>query len=184
MPLCSHTTGQSHSSRFSQAIQEGGSHQGAARIWCHRIGEEEYVGEEGEKKEGLGRGIEWTRTNDAVHTLQRTAPHAATHSKEEGLGRGIEWTRANDAVHTLQRTATHCTTCCNTLHKALQPTATYCHMLQHPATPTDECKEATADACVCGDLIRCYSSITCYSSTSHDSYARMATHCNTLQHPK
>jgi len=116
------------------------------------------------------------------NALQRTAPHAATHSKEEGLGRGIEWTRTNDAVHTLQRTATHCTTCCNTLHKALQHTATYCHMLQHPATPTDECKEATADACVCGDLIRCYSSITCYSSTSHDSYARMATHCNTLQH--
>jgi len=102
MPLYSHTTGQLYSPRCCQAMQEGGSHQGAARIWCHKVGEEEYVGEEGEKEEGLGRGIEWTRTNDEVHTLQRTA--------------------------------THCTTCCNTLYIALQHTATYCHMLQHPAT--------------------------------------------------
>jgi len=78
MPLCSHTTGQQHSPRFRQAIHEGGSHQGAARIWCHRVGEEEYVGEEGEKEEGLGRGIECTRTNDAVYTLQRTATHRTT----------------------------------------------------------------------------------------------------------
>jgi len=94
MPLCSHTTGQSHSPRCCQAIQEGGSHQGAARICCHRVGGEEYVGEEGEKEEGLGRGTEWTRTNDAVHTLQRTATHCTT--------------CCNTLHNALQHTATYC----------------------------------------------------------------------------
>jgi len=52
MPLCSHTTEQRHSSRCRQTKKPGGSHQGAARIWCHRIGGE-VCGVEG--KEG-GRG--------------------------------------------------------------------------------------------------------------------------------
>jgi len=96
MPLCSHTTVRRHSSRCCQGIQEGGSHQVPAQTWCHRVGEEEYVGEEGEKEEDLGRGIECTRTNDAVHTLQHTAPHTATHSTTH--------------CKTLQHTAIYCNT--------------------------------------------------------------------------
>ena len=38
MPLCSHTTAQRDSTRVRQKTQRGGSRQGAARIWCHRIG--------------------------------------------------------------------------------------------------------------------------------------------------
>jgi len=131
MPLCSHTTGQFHSPRCCQAMQEGGSHQGAARIWCHRVGEEEYVCEEGEKEEGLGRGIEWTRTNDAVHTLQRAATHCTT------------------CCNTLHKALQHTATYCHTLQHPATPTD------ECKEATADAC--VCGDLIKCYSSIRCYS---------------------------
>jgi len=95
MPLCSHATGQSHSSRLRQAIQKGGSHQGAARIWCHRIrgggevreGEERWGGGGGEEEKEQWRQHTAARCNTLqlyhavthCNTLKHTATHIRTH---------------------------------------------------------------------------------------------------------
>jgi len=174
MPLCSHTTVQRHSSRCRQTKQRGGSRQGAARIWCHTIGEE-VCGVEG--KEG-GRGERaWGREEKMMegthcNTLRHTAVTCNTLQNT-----------ANTAI-----IATHCDALCDTLPH----TATYCNRMQRTVTHRNTLQHAITHCNTLQRTATLYSTRqhTCntlqhslqHATRHHNKLQQTATHSNTMQH--